>query len=95
VQAIGIVLRSVFAAVLYGVVHDQITVRVCLEYFTVGHPRIFDTENPTLLGLAWGIVATWWMGLLLEVPLAIAARAGLTRSERPGPSSHRFYASWA
>jgi hypothetical protein len=29
-----------------------------------------------LLGIGWGIVATWWMGVLLGVPLAIAARAG-------------------
>jgi hypothetical protein len=29
-----------------------------------------------LLALGWGVIATWWVGLLLGVPLAIAARAG-------------------
>lgn len=41
---------------------------------TIGHP-------PILLGIGWGIVATWWVGLLLGVPLAGVARAG-SRSKR-------------
>ena len=75
-QFLAIVLTCVFAAVGYGIVHDQITARVCVEYFTVGHPPVFDTADPTLLGLGWGVIATWWVGLLLGVPLAVAARAG-------------------
>ena len=63
------------AAVAYGILHD-VTARVCVEYFTVGHPPIFPTDSPTLLGLGWGIIATWWVGALLGVPLAVAARAG-------------------
>jgi hypothetical protein len=64
------------AAVVYGVVHDQVTARVCVEYFTVGHPPVFSTEDPTLLGLGWGVIATWWVGLLMGLGLAVAARAG-------------------
>lgn len=29
-----------------------------------------------LLAIGWGIIATWWMGLLLGVPLCVAAQAG-------------------
>jgi hypothetical protein len=76
VQSLAIVLMCIVAAVVYGVVHDQITARVCIEYFTVGHPPVFGTDDPTLLGIGWGILATWWVGLLLGVPLAIVARAG-------------------
>lgn len=75
-QSIGIVLMCVGAAVTYGIIHDQITARVCIEYFTVGHPPVFATEDPTLLAIGWGIIATWWVGLLLGVPLALVARAG-------------------
>jgi hypothetical protein len=75
-QSLGIVLMCVAAAVLYGIAHDQITARVCVEYFTVGHPPVFSTADPTLLGLGWGILATWWVGLLLGIPLAVIARAG-------------------
>ncbi len=32
--------------------------------------------SPTMLGIGWGIIATWWVGLLLGIPLAVAARAG-------------------
>jgi hypothetical protein len=75
-QPIRIVLMCIFAACIYGILHDQITARICVEYFTIGHPPIFNTEDPTLLGLGWGILATWWVGLLLGVPLAMAARIG-------------------
>jgi hypothetical protein len=73
---VAIVVMSVIAAVTYGILHDQITARICVEYFTLGHPPIFGTDDPTLLGIGWGIIATWWVGFLLGVPLAIVARVG-------------------
>lgn len=75
-ESFKIILLSVAAAVTYGVLHDQVTARVCLEYFTVGHPRLFASEDPTLLALAWGTLATWWFGLFLGIPLALIARRG-------------------
>lgn len=75
-QSVRIVLLCIVAAAAYGIAHDQITARICVEYFTVGHPPLVDTDDPTLIGIGWGLVATWWVGLLLGVPLAIAARAG-------------------
>lgn len=81
--SIRIVLMSVLAAVLYGIVHDQITARICVEYFTIGHPPIFGTEDPTLLGIGWGIIATWWVGLLIGIPLAIVSRAGSRPKRSP------------
>lgn len=78
-NAAKIILLCMGAAVLYGIAHDLITAHVCVEYFTIGHPRIFATESPTLLALGWGVVATWWVGALLGLALAIAA----TRGPRP------------
>jgi hypothetical protein len=75
-EALRIVLYSVFAAVVYGVVHDQITARICLEYFTVFHPPVLVSDSPTLQGLIWGVIATWWVGASLGIPLAMAARLG-------------------
>jgi hypothetical protein len=75
-QFLAIVALSITAAVIYGIAHDQITVRICLEYFTIGHPPIFATTSPTLLALGWGVVATWWMGLALGLGVALASRAG-------------------
>jgi hypothetical protein len=78
-QFLAIVALSIAAAVGYGIVHDQITVRVSLEYFTLGHPHIFSTESPTLLALGWGVLATWWMGLILGLGLATASPVGARR----------------
>src|SRR6266446_2949414 len=75
-QFIWIMLLAVGAAVSYGIVHDQITARVCVEYFTIGHPPVFHTDSPTLLGFGWGVIATWWVGLPLGILLACAARVG-------------------
>jgi hypothetical protein len=76
VETLKIVLLCVAAGILYGIIHDQITARLCIEYFTVFHPPVFITHSPTLLGIGWGVIATWWVGLLLGMWLALAARSG-------------------
>jgi hypothetical protein len=76
VENIRIVGLCVLAAVGYGIAHDQVTARVCVEYFTIGHPLLIPSESPTALAFVWGIVATWWVGLSLGAIVAIAARCG-------------------
>ncbi len=82
---LAIVILSILVCVTYGVVHDQITARICIEYFTIGHPRILQTEDPTIIGCVWGVIATWWVGLILGVPLATVARIG-SRPKRTAAS---------
>jgi hypothetical protein len=77
VEFIKIVLACVLAAIVYGIIHDQVTARVCLEYFTVFHPPVFLTKSPTLQGIGWGIIATWWAGAIVGMLIGIAARLGL------------------
>jgi hypothetical protein len=78
-EGLRIVALCILAAVAYGILHDMLTARISIEYFTIGHPRLFQSDDPTPHALAWGVLATWWVGLLLGVPLALAARRG----ERP------------
>jgi hypothetical protein len=76
-ESLKIVLLCVATAILYGICHDQVTARICVEYFTIGHPPIFGgTQDPTLLAFGWGVFATWWVGVMLGVPAAILARIG-------------------
>jgi hypothetical protein len=75
-NAAGVLGVSIGTAVLYGVCHDQVTARVCVEYFTVGYPRVIASESPTALAFVWGVLATWWVGVLLGFPLALAATVG-------------------
>jgi hypothetical protein len=80
-----IVLLCVAGAIIYGVLHDQVTARLCIEYFTVAHPPLFPTvTSPTLIALCWGVTATLGIGLVLGVLLALAAQSG---SEPPLPAS--------
>ena len=53
-QVVGIIGLAICAAVVYGVLHDQVTARICIEYFTIGHPRLIDSDSPTVLGLLAG-----------------------------------------
>ena len=78
-QSLRIILTCIAAAVVYGIVHDQFTAHICVEYFSVFHPPVFPTESPMLLALGWGVIATWWMGAFLGVLVALAARAGSRR----------------
>jgi hypothetical protein len=75
-QSVAIIVLAVAAVIFYGIVYDQVTARICIEYFTVGHPRLIESDSPTVLALFWGVVATWWVGLPLGLGLAVAARVG-------------------
>ena len=84
IRFFAIVLLCIGAACVYGVLQNQITARVCVEYFTIGHEPVFDTDDPTLLGLGWGVLATWWVGLIMGLVLAAAARLGRRPQRSPG-----------
>jgi len=89
VESLKIIGFCILAAIVYGVVHDQFTARICVEYFTVFHPPVFPTKSPTLLAFGWGVIATWWVGAFLGLLLCIAARFGprpkLTVRDLTGP----------
>jgi len=76
VETLKIIGLGVLAAVAYGIALDNVTARVCVEYFTIGHPRIIASESPTDLAFAWGVVATWWVGLPLGILMAAVCRLG-------------------
>ncbi len=74
-QTAKIILLSTCAATGYGIIHDQITARVCIEYFSVAHPALFHTQSPSLIAFGWGVVATFWIGLTFGCLLARASQS--------------------
>lgn len=75
-----IVLLCSFALIGYACIQDQISVRLCPEYFTLAHPALpapFDrTYPPTLLALVWGFLAGLPGGIALGIPVALASSLG-------------------
>ncbi len=61
---------------LYGALHNQISFAVSLEYFT--EVKFLQFEVPSILynslGASYvGFLASWWMGLIIGVPLYLLA----------------------
>lgn len=44
-EPLKIILLCLVSAVGYGILHDQVTARICVEYFTIGHPMLFPTTS--------------------------------------------------
>ena len=76
VPLLQVVLRVCLAFVGYGMLQDQASARLCPEYFTIGHAPIPGLADPTLLGLAWGVLSGLPGGIVLGVLAALAARSG-------------------
>lgn len=74
--AVQIVLLGVGASVAYGILQDQVTAHLCVEYFTIGHVDYLNLGDPTLIAVEWGLIATWWAGLVLGLGVALVARVG-------------------
>jgi hypothetical protein len=84
-----IVAVCVATTIAYGVLQDQVSARLCPEYFTVAHPPIEGLTDPTLVGLAWGFLGSWWGGLMMGGAVGLTATLGsrpvLTARDLPGP----------
>ncbi|MGF1578092.1 MAG: hypothetical protein ACFCD0_01880 [Gemmataceae bacterium] len=64
------------AMIFYGMVQDQFSVRLSPKYFTVAHAPIESLSDPTLLGITWGFLGSWWGGLFAGVAIALTATLG-------------------
>lgn len=75
-QVVLTVMLCVAFTILFGVLHNQASARVSLEYFTIGHRALIRSTSPTLMGIAWGIHSTWWVGVILGLALVLSGMAG-------------------
>jgi hypothetical protein len=75
-----IVIISIFIGAIYGILHDQITYSISPEYYTKFKFSQFgltedgaSEQNPRLLAAVVGIMATWWMGIIIGFILGLVA----------------------
>lgn len=78
----------VAGACVFGIALDQVTTRICFEYFSEGVHKIMIEGswleqflrrypgNCTVWAIAWGIYASWWVGAILGVFLGLASTVG-------------------
>ncbi len=76
---------AMVAAVLYGILNDQVTITLSPEYFTVFKRQQFGLlleamglmdAPPRLQAMAIGTAATWWFGLFLGVIVSLFGTLG-------------------
>ena len=63
------ILQVVLATCLLGIAIDVVTANVAVEYFTVYHPHVVDSNSPWVMALVWGVGASWWFGAIASVLL--------------------------
>lgn len=75
-EPVRFVLFVTLLAVVYGVAHDLVTAHVAVEYFTVYHPRLIASQSPIVMALMWGFLATFWVGGIGGLAIALANTLG-------------------
>jgi hypothetical protein len=70
------VLLGLGTMVGYAVIQDQVSARLCPEYFTLFHPPIPGLTDPTLLGIGWGFLGAWWGGVFFGLAMGLVATVG-------------------
>ncbi len=71
-----IIALCIGAMIIYGMIQDQFSVRMSRKYFTIAHQPIPGLNDPTLLGITWGFLGSWWGGLFAGVAVALTATLG-------------------
>lgn len=54
-----------------GIAMDLVTAHIAVEYFTVHHPKIIESQSPIAMAFLWGVGASWWFGAIAGIILAI------------------------
>jgi nucleoside phosphorylase len=70
-----IIVLSIIVAASYGIINDLVTANVCIEFFAL-FPIDVKSTNPVVIAIVFGVLSTWWVGLLLGTVAAILARMG-------------------
>ncbi len=83
-----IVTGSIGLSCLLGLCLDCITANVAVEYFTVMHPKVVDSQSPWVMALIWGVGASWWFGAIA------GAIVGAINARRTAPLPAKRILTW-
>lgn len=84
-----VVLGVTLLSCLLGICLDLVTANVAVEYFSVHHPTVIESENPWVLAMIWGVGASWWFGAITGLVLAT-----LNHYRKPKPLGPRRILNW-
>lgn len=62
--AIRVIIETTLMACGLGICLDLVTANIAVEYFSVFHPHVVDSDSPFVMALIWGVGASWWFGLI-------------------------------
>jgi hypothetical protein len=68
-DAVGFLAKMAGLSCLLGITVDLVTANVATEYFSVYHPHVIESDSPWALALVWGVLASWWAGVIAGVLL--------------------------
>lgn len=63
-QAVRFIASVVVLTCLFGIALDLVTAHVWVEYFTLHHPKVVESESPIVMAVVWGVGASWWFGAI-------------------------------
>ena len=66
---------GLLTTVTYGVINNQVTARICIEFFDLFPLRITN-DSPTAIATVYGIWSTWWLGVPFGGLIATVGRVG-------------------
>ncbi len=75
-QDILLLVLGMATVFVFNIVQQVVLAYYCTIFFTQYLYDWFHTSNPLILGLGWGIVGSWWVGLPFSIVFVLAARAG-------------------
>jgi hypothetical protein len=67
---------GIWLMVCYAILQDQVSARLCVEYFTIFHQPIPGITDPTLIGIGWGFLGSWYGGAIMGVSAGLTCSLG-------------------
>lgn len=86
-EGLKIIAMVFMGTVAFAILHDQFTIWLSIEYFTVAHSAIEGVSSPVLLAVYWGFHGSQHYALFFGIMIGTLAHLG----DAPKYPSHRLW----